>query len=58
MDGADHGLALRGKAGVANARLAFQMFEDFFSGELHRIGVRIGRYFDEHLGARVFDALV
>jgi transaldolase len=25
--------ALRGKAGVANARLAFQMFEDFFSGE-------------------------
>jgi len=24
---------LRGKAGVANARLAFQMFEDFFSGE-------------------------
>jgi len=24
---------LRGKAGVANARLAFQMFEEFFSGE-------------------------
>ncbi len=24
--------ALRGKAGVANARLAFQMFEEFFSG--------------------------
>jgi transaldolase len=25
--------ALRGKAGVANARLAFQMYEEFFSGE-------------------------
>ncbi|GAA1918463.1 transaldolase [Nocardioides hwasunensis] len=25
--------ALRGKAGVANARLAFQMYEQFFSGE-------------------------
>ncbi|NPD07019.1 transaldolase [Nocardioides sp. zg-1308] len=25
--------ALRGKAGVANARLAFQMYEDFFQGE-------------------------
>ena len=25
--------ALKGKAGVANARLAFQMYEDFFTGE-------------------------
>ena len=30
--GADDDPALRGKAGVANARLAFQAFEEFFTG--------------------------
>ncbi|MCY4727264.1 transaldolase [Nocardioides sp. STR2] len=32
-DGPGTDPGLRGKAGVANARLAFQMYEDFFSGE-------------------------
>ncbi|MGF9759093.1 transaldolase [Microvirga sp. 0TCS3.31] len=32
-DGPGTDPALRGKAGVANARLAFQMYEEFFSGE-------------------------
>ena len=31
--GTDEALALRGKAGVANARLAYQAFERFFTGE-------------------------
>ena len=32
-DGPGTDPALRGKAGVANARLAFQMYEEFFTGE-------------------------
>jgi transaldolase len=32
-DGPGTDPALRGRAGVANARLAFQMFEEFFSGD-------------------------
>ena len=32
-DGPGTDPSLRGKAGVANARLAFQMYEEFFSGE-------------------------
>ena len=32
-NGSDEALALRGKAGVANARLAYRAFEEFFSGE-------------------------
>ncbi|PVG82945.1 transaldolase [Nocardioides gansuensis] len=31
--GSDEALALRGKAGVANARLAYRAFEEFFTGE-------------------------
>jgi transaldolase len=31
--GTDEALALRGKAGIANARLAFQVFEETFAGE-------------------------
>jgi transaldolase len=31
--GTDEALALRGKAGVANARLAYQAYEEFFAGE-------------------------
>jgi transaldolase len=31
--GSDEALALRGKAAVANARLAYELFEDVFSGE-------------------------
>ena len=32
-NGSDEALALRGKAGVANARLAYHAFQEFFSGE-------------------------
>jgi transaldolase len=31
--GSDSDASLKGKAGVANARLAFQMFEEFFTGD-------------------------
>jgi transaldolase len=32
-DGSDQALALRGKAGVANARLAYKAYQEFFAGE-------------------------
>ena len=34
--GSDEALALRGKAGVANARLAYRAYEKFFSGDRWR----------------------
>lgn len=34
--GTDDALALRGKAGIANARLAYQLFEEYFSGDRFR----------------------